>query len=67
MASVIVEDDGPGFDPESLRNATGTGLGNTAQRLDAAFGGDASLETSSAAAGGARVTLRFPWIEAVAR
>jgi signal transduction histidine kinase len=67
MAIVIVEDDGPGFDPESLKNATGTGLGNTAQRLDAAFGGEATLETSRAAAGGARVTLRFPWIEAVAR
>ena len=39
--SIEVRDDGPGFDPSALKH--GHGLDNLQERLDALFGGDASM------------------------
>jgi signal transduction histidine kinase len=54
-----VEDDGPGFSDDTTAGAQGNGLGLPITREIAALYGGV-LEVSRAAAGGARVTLRFP-------
>ena len=57
---VEVTDDGPGFDAETRSAGSGTGLSNTRERLEQAFGADQSLEAGQADGGGARVRLTLP-------
>ena len=51
----VVEDDGPGVDPDAVQ--PGHGLGNMADRLGALGGG---LEVGRGAAGGTRLTIAIP-------
>jgi signal transduction histidine kinase len=53
--TVVVEDDGPGFDPATVDN--GHGLGNMRDRIGAAGG---ALTLERAGTGGARVVVEFP-------
>ena len=55
---VVVTDDGPGFDPTTI--VAGHGLEMTRERLRAIYGGRASLEIASSAAG-TTATLRVPF------
>lgn len=61
MLELTVEDDGPGF--RNLRQPVGIGLANTRLRLNALYGGAASLTTANALNGGAIVTLTLPYRE----
>lgn len=56
-AEIIVEDNGPGFDP-SDESKPHTALENTRQRLEMMCGG--TLEITSREAGGTRVIIRVP-------
>jgi signal transduction histidine kinase len=58
---LVVEDDGPGF--RSLRQPVGIGLANTRLRLAELYGERASVTLANAIAGGAIVTLTFPYRE----
>jgi two-component system LytT family sensor kinase len=57
---LTVEDDGPGFRPESDRAPRGVGLANTRARLEQLYGAKAALETGSCAGGGACVAVTLP-------
>lgn len=60
-----VEDSGPGF-PEGLapEGGEGVGLANTRARLRQLFGDDGELSIGTAREGGARVTVRIPYVPA---
>jgi two-component system, LytTR family, sensor kinase len=62
---LTVADDGAGIDTE-LVMPQGRGVENTRERLRALYGGRATLEIASRAAGGAIATLRTPYREMVA-
>jgi two-component system, LytTR family, sensor kinase len=57
-----VENDGPPYAPPAPE--TGVGLRNTADRLRAAYGGDARLEVESRPEGGVRARLDLPLMRA---
>lgn len=59
---VIVEDDGVGFGAADTFG-TGVGLRNVRERLAGLYGGQASLDISSALPQGVRATVTFPWSE----
>lgn len=58
-----VRDDGPGLAADGRE---GVGLSNTRARLARMYGDAHRLELSNAEGGGARVTLRLPWVQAPA-
>ena len=60
--TVIVSDDGPGFDVGSAA-PEGHGLSNTRERLQALYGAAATLTLERAASGGIVATLRVPYHE----
>ena len=59
---IDVEDSGVGL-PEgwAIGGTDGTGLRNLASRLEAEFGGSASLQVGAAAGGGVLATVRVPY------
>jgi len=62
VTRIDVEDSGAGLpDGWSLDAGEGTGLRNLASRLDAEFGGKASLQVSTRREGGVRATVRVPF------
>ncbi|OZC03273.1 hypothetical protein BSZ36_09955 [Rubricoccus marinus] len=56
-----VEDDGPGLPPEAKSSRLGVGLANTRARLDALYGGAASLTLSPASGGGVVAEVVIPY------
>jgi hypothetical protein len=59
---IDVEDSGVGLAPGwSLATTSGTGLRNLASRLEAEFGGRASLDVGPRDGGGVRATVRVPY------
>jgi signal transduction histidine kinase len=57
---LTVRDDGPGLRP-GARTVPGVGISNTRARLEQLYGGRQMLEIANHTAGGALVTVRFPW------
>ena len=55
---ILVEDNGPGFDPAALTEGAGVGLQNVRERLEMSVGG--SLEIAPRPGGGTVVTIRIP-------
>jgi two-component system, LytTR family, sensor kinase len=58
---MMVSDDGPGLGPHENQETSGVGVANTRARLATLFGERASLTLETAAGGGTRATLRFPY------
>jgi sensor histidine kinase YesM len=61
MLEIRVRDDGPGLLGSSSSEHRGIGLANTRARLQQLYGEDGKLEIQNSDAGGAVVTLRFPF------
>ncbi len=66
-AEIVIEDDGSGSDPETIRavlagesSADSVGLGNVDARLRQAFGDECGLVVETAVGAGTRVTFRIP-------
>ena len=66
-AEIVIEDDGSGSDPETIRavlsgesEADSVGLGNVDARLRQAFGDQHGLVVETAPGAGTRVTFRVP-------
>ncbi|HEU4559996.1 MAG TPA: histidine kinase [Longimicrobium sp.] len=59
-----VRDDGPGLAADGRE---GVGLSNTRARLARMYGDAHHLELANAEGGGARVTIRLPWVQAPAQ
>lgn len=57
---LVVEDDGPGMNPDLPPRSTGTGLANVRERLERLYGTAADLEVGRRPGGGTRVRLRIP-------
>ena len=55
---ILVEDNGPGFDPAAEAEGSGIGLQNVRERLEMTVGG--TLEIAPRPGGGAVVTIRIP-------
>jgi signal transduction histidine kinase len=55
-----VEDDGVGAEPAAVWQGAGTGLRRLRERLEALYGGAASLDVETRAGGGFRATLSLP-------
>jgi len=57
---MVVADDGLGADPAAVAANGGSGLQLLGHRLEAAYGGEATLEWATRPGGGFRATLRIP-------
>jgi len=60
---IEIADTGPGFAADATSPHEGVGLANTRARLAELFGAGASLVCVNRPEGGARVTVRMPWLE----
>ncbi|HSJ09543.1 MAG TPA: ATP-binding protein, partial [Longimicrobiales bacterium] len=60
---IDVSDDGPGFGASCAEPGARTGLNNTRDRLHAAFGDSGGIELGRSTSGGARVTVRLPFVD----
>ena len=64
---IVIEDDGPGFQPNAPSKGHGVGLSNLQARLQRLYGESAALSIWSSPGAGAKITLALPCREATAQ